>query len=281
MNQPPPHFLIVGAMKAGTTTLYRDLVLHPDIFMPTVKEPEILIKHGTRDSIAKAYEQLFGPAKSDAIMGEASTAYTKRPVHEGVADLARKFLSRDLKVIYIRREPISRLVSQYSHEQQHGTIDTTIKRAIRECDRLIDFGRYDWQIAPWQEAFGSENVLQLELAEYASNRQATVEKVLDFIGASIDRMPQIDTGVVANRSDEAKIIENRLLAKIVYSDFYQHRVKLLISGKLREKLRHLLLPKPERAKETLDEDDISFIRKQLAGDPPGTSQKSDRSNVTS
>ena len=57
MNQPPPHFLIVGAMKAGTTTLYRDLVLHPDIFMPTVKEPEILIKHGTRDSIAKAYER--------------------------------------------------------------------------------------------------------------------------------------------------------------------------------------------------------------------------------
>ena len=37
-----PDFLIVGAMKAGTTTLYHDLSEHPDIFLPVLKEPEVL-----------------------------------------------------------------------------------------------------------------------------------------------------------------------------------------------------------------------------------------------
>ena len=41
-----PDFLIIGAMKAGTTTLYRDLELHPQIFLPQEKEPETLVSLG-------------------------------------------------------------------------------------------------------------------------------------------------------------------------------------------------------------------------------------------
>ncbi len=41
---PIPRFLIIGAMKAGTTTLYRDLLEHPGIHMPLQKEPETLVR---------------------------------------------------------------------------------------------------------------------------------------------------------------------------------------------------------------------------------------------
>lgn len=81
-----PDFLIIGAMKAGTTTLYRDLVDHPNIFLPEQKEPNTLVMYGSdMRRIIDDYASLFARSPQDAICGEASTAYTKRPDNEGVA----------------------------------------------------------------------------------------------------------------------------------------------------------------------------------------------------
>ena len=84
-----PDFLIVGAMKAGTTTLYRDLSGHPGIYLPEEKEPETLVRFGNDEAaILRDYKSLLGRSPKGALTGEASTVYTKRPLHEGVAERA-------------------------------------------------------------------------------------------------------------------------------------------------------------------------------------------------
>ncbi len=90
MSGGKPDFLVVGAMKGGTTTLYFDLGAHPDLHLPEPKEPEVLVRHADPAAIREAYAAHFRNARPGQLCGEASTVYTKRPDHEGVAERARQ-----------------------------------------------------------------------------------------------------------------------------------------------------------------------------------------------
>ena len=137
-----PDFLIVGAMKSGTTTLYRDLILHPDVFMPEDKEPETLANSSDPDQIRREYRTLFPRLAEGLVKGEASTAYTKRPDFEGVAERAREVLGPGLKVVYMRRDPVERLVVVYMTQlipagsiDDHGKVRALVYQAIVEPGR--------------------------------------------------------------------------------------------------------------------------------------------------
>jgi hypothetical protein len=150
-----PDFLIIGAMKAGTTTLYHDLMRHPRIFLPEVKEPDALLSDNifTSRNLRK-YAQFFHPASLDQLCGEASTTYTKRPTFEGVADRALRLLGENLKLIYIVRNPLQRTLSHHRFLYQLGLMEKDINRVIRSDPTLIDYSRYAMQIEPWLATFG-------------------------------------------------------------------------------------------------------------------------------
>jgi hypothetical protein len=264
-----PTFLIVGAMKAGTTTLYHDLFEHPDIFLPVVKEPDILVRYNDPEEIERAYATLFRAARKGQLRGEASTAYTKRPDQEGAAERARLVCGPELKIIYMRRDPIERIRSHYKHEFQHGEMAEPITEAIHVHQRLIDYTRYDWQIAPWIAAFGAGNVLQIDLEEFSANRIESLGRILRFIGADPARLPPVDPAEVSNRGDEQKHIRNPLLRAAIMSNFYQHTLRGLIPRQLRERARRSLLPPPEPAPADLDPESLAFIRQQLSSPAPG------------
>jgi hypothetical protein len=260
------HFLIVGAMKAGTTTLYRDLSRHPGVFMPGDKEPEILVRYVGARAIAAAYAEHFAGAAPGQVCGEASTAYTKRPDHEGAAALALAHFGPELRIIYMRREPVSRLISQYKHEVQHKTITEPIEAAIAKHPRLIAYGRYDWQIAPWIETFGKGNVLQIDLEDYSRDKAGKLDAVMAHLGLDPALMPAVDPNARANRADEAKTVSNPLLAAVIGSRFYRRRIKGLMSDGLREKLRNAILSKPEDTEILLSTELEAHIRQESARD---------------
>ena len=240
-----PNFIIVGAMKAGTTSVYRDLSQHPNIFVPHDKEPDILIDFTEQETIELEYAKLFQGAAPEQFRGEASTSYTKAPTYSGVADRALRFCGPKLKIIYMRRDPVERIVSQYKHELQHGTIDIDFDRAVKQIPRLIDYSRYDWQIEPWVKCFSSENIMQINLEDYSAQRQNVLNNIVSFLGLPLEGMPVIKTESIANRADEAKTISSPLLRAIVYSKFYQRRFKALMSDGFRANIRDIILPKPK------------------------------------
>jgi hypothetical protein len=258
-------FLIVGAMKAGTTTLYRDLVTHPDVAMPEQKEPDTLVKFTSAEDIRSDYAALFARAGAGAIRGEASTAYTKRPVHEGVAERARDVLGGALKIVYIRRDPVERIVSHYRHEHQHRRISTPFAQALREVPDLIDFTRYDWQIAPWKEAFGEGSVLEIDLATYSADRNRVARQVIAHIGADPARLPPLDTGVIANTAHDQKRIGNPLLNSFIRSRLYQVRLKPMLPRALREAGRKAILPAADVEAVSVTDADRELIATALAG----------------
>ena len=111
-----PGFLVVGAMKAGTTSLYRDLPTNPSVFMPIDKEPNNLLSDDVRTPQGlDDYARHFQRAGADQLCGEASTAYTMLPRHTGVPERALEVLGPDCRIIYLVREPVARIVSHHQH----------------------------------------------------------------------------------------------------------------------------------------------------------------------
>ncbi len=118
------HFVIVGAPKCGTTSLYRYLQQHPRVFMPENKEPRFFCDYpvasfefGTKQfhpSVVTApdeYLGLFRDAPPGAILGEASTDYLSC---QGVAERLHAW-NPEAKIIVMLRDPIDRAYSEYQH----------------------------------------------------------------------------------------------------------------------------------------------------------------------
>jgi len=246
-----PHFLIIGAMKAGTTTLYRDLMSHPDVFMPEDKEPRTLIKFGDDLEAAKRdYRSLFRAAKLGQILGEATTSYTKRPDFEGIAERALKCCGLETKIIYLYRDPIERIISHYKHEFGNGIVNEQINEAVLKYPRYANYSRYEWQLEPWLECFGNSNVLALDFEEFIKDRRKIIREICTFIGADPDRLPDLKFDRAFNSSEEKLVLEGAW-RKLVKSRFYQRNLKPLAPRAFRTFIAERCLKRAAYRSETL------------------------------
>lgn len=262
-ESPLPDFLVIGAMKAGTTTLYRDLYGHPQVFLPEEKEPDTLTRFGDDDAAIRAdYASLFRKALAGQICGEASTSYTKRPDFEGVAERTRRVCGPGIKLIYIRREPIKRLVSHYRHDYGLGYTDKPMIQALTEEPRYVDWSSYEWQIVPWRETFGADHILELDFEAYVADRKATLTELAEFLGIDSALMPPPEEERAFNASS-AKPIPKGWSKKLVASPVYQRVIKPMVPWKLRDRVQALVLPKARESTEKLDPATEDLLRKRI------------------
>jgi hypothetical protein len=260
-----PDFLIIGAQKAGTTSLYFDLLKNPAVFMPSDKEPGDLLDDDVYAPPGRAaYAKRFKRARPEQVCGEATTGYTKLPDYAGVADRARRVLGADLKVIYIVREPIARIRSQHHHERFGDRISCGIDEAVRRYSRFVDYSRYTMQITPWIETFGRDQVFILQFESYIADRPTSVDAVSRFLG--IDPAgDQVETDVVHNASS-GKPVREGPFEIVRNTGIYRNLLRPLLSARARDSLRRFLLPSaPDRA-ETPSAETVRHIVDELTDD---------------
>lgn len=241
-----PDFLIIGAMKAGTTTLFRDLEANPACFFSLDKEPHNLVREDVLTPEGReAYAAMFEKARPDQLCAEASTGYTKRPTHEGVAARARKVLGDRLKLIYIVREPVSRALSQHYHAFTYKETTLAVDEAIRQSSVFIDYSRYAWQLEPWIAEFGRDQVLIVRFETYVKDRAGTVEQVSRFLGIT-PRPDLIDPEAVYNKGD-SRPMHKGFWTTLNRSALYRRGLRYLIPRQARELAYRTILPRgPER-----------------------------------
>ena len=138
---PEPNFFIVGAAKAGTTSLYEYLRQHPDVFMPDDKEPwhfcnlrEPAPHSATQYVDVNAYLALFAEAGNCKAVGEASVTYLTSPGAES------RIYERypDARIIIVLRNPADRVYSWYNFLCQYGVEPgLSLERALAEEDQRI------------------------------------------------------------------------------------------------------------------------------------------------
>ena len=125
-----PTFLIIGTMKGGTTSLHRYLRQHPEVFMPERKELNFFLDEYAGPPIDPPeernwsrgitwYERQFAGAEDERAVGEASANYSRYPTYPGVAERIAKIVP-EMKLIYLMRNPIDRVLSHYLHDFAKG-----------------------------------------------------------------------------------------------------------------------------------------------------------------
>lgn len=130
-----PDFIIIGAAKAGTTSLYEVLSTHPAVFMSTPKEPEFFARDDRYAGGIAAYARLFEPAAPGQICGEASTLYSLATLFPETPARIRASVP-DVRLVYVLREPVARAYSYYVQlvkNRQNATRVPLVPRRFEEC----------------------------------------------------------------------------------------------------------------------------------------------------
>lgn len=130
-----PDFVIIGAQRGGTTSLYRRLVEHPDVLRPLGKELQFLTLHFSRG--VRWYRANFPATGRGEQTFEASPYYL---FHPQAARRAAEVLS-DAKFVVLLRDPAARAYSHYLHSRNLGFESLSFQDALAaEDDRLAEAG---------------------------------------------------------------------------------------------------------------------------------------------
>jgi hypothetical protein len=184
-----PNFLVIGAMKAGTTSLYHYLRGHPHVFMPHVKELDYFAREPRSSHGIEWYRRQFAPAPVEAIaIGEASTLYTKHPRFPGVPERIAAQIP-DARLIYLVRDPIERIRSHYQHQVALGAERAPLADAIFRDPIYLDTSRYAMQIDRYLEVFSPDQLLVVTSERLRGDREVAVREILAFLGLDSSRLP--------------------------------------------------------------------------------------------
>ncbi|MBJ7899831.1 MAG: sulfotransferase [Cyanobacteria bacterium RI_101] len=176
-----PDFIIIGGMKCATSTLHEQLALQPGFWMSEPKEPNFFSNDEIFAQGMDWYVSLFDGAEPGDLRGESSTHYSKLPTYpETVNRLLNAF--PEVKLIYVLRHPIDRLVSQYVHEWSQLVIQNTeINAALETFPELIAYSRYAYQLAPYFERLPRERILPVFFERLLKYPQPELERVCAFL----------------------------------------------------------------------------------------------------
>jgi len=176
-----PNFVVIGAMKCATTTLAVQLAAQDGIFLSDPKEPNYFSDDDIYAKGAAWYESLFAGADGCQLVGEASTHYTKLPTYPRTIERFRAALP-DVKLIYVMRHPIDRVVSQYMHEWSQRLISGPIDEELAKNPWIVDYGRYAMQIRPWLDVYGPDRILPVFNERLRARPQEELARVCAFLG---------------------------------------------------------------------------------------------------
>ena len=192
-----PNLFVVGAAKAGTTSLWRYLAAHPDVFMARVKEPHFFSGQGTtlypgiRDE--DAYLRLFVNAGA-RFRGEASPSY----LWWEPAAARIKEASADARIVIALRDPVERAYSVYWHSLrigvERGGFGAAVARGLESRSPVPPFvlrSRYARDVARFMRLFGP-NVHVMLSEELARDVRREVETLFTFLGVDPTVAGRID-----------------------------------------------------------------------------------------
>jgi hypothetical protein len=209
-----PDLLIVGAQRAGTTSIYEYLTAHPGVRWPRLQKGIHYFTTNYAQGIAW-YRQQFPSrhslVRAGQITGEASPYYLFHPY--AAARIGRTL--PEVRILVVLRDPVTRAWSHYNHEVARGNEDLSFRDAIREESgrlageegRLSDpayqghhhryhaylgRGEYASQLERYFEAIGRSQVLVLESGLLARETQSCFDSITDFLGLSRLTLPSRD-----------------------------------------------------------------------------------------
>lgn len=252
-----PNFFILGAAKAGTTALFDLLAMHPEVYVPKVKEPHFFSSEPVFDEGIEWYvETHYGDAQSFSARGDATPHYLfyeKAAVR--IADLLPVSHHR---FIVMLRNPVDRAYSLYWNMIHDGfeeasfeeAIELESRRSFAECERLgrirlqyLESGLYAKQLRAWYRHFDPSRFLIVLHEDFSRDPQAVVDAVTEFLGIHSLTLPERP-----QRSNAASLPRSRRLQNFMRRpNRVRHWLGKLVPFQLKRSIATAILARNRRA----------------------------------
>ena len=248
-----PDFVIIGAQKCGTTSLYDYLCRHPQICSALVKEVDYFDKgfhrgvlwYRSNFPLCSTIERRKKLQSQNILTGEASTGYLFHP--HAPARMAQ--VIPDAKLIVLLRNPVERAYAHYQHNLRRGREPLTFEDAVRnEDERLagelekiradetysssgyahfsyLKRGIYVDQLKSYQQTFDRDQMLILQSEDFFQNVQSNMDKVFRLLGVQLFRLGDVPPKNVGNYAKE-KLKDHSEIYNDLVSHFAPHNQRL-------------------------------------------------------
>ncbi|MBY0359195.1 MAG: sulfotransferase domain-containing protein [Candidatus Obscuribacterales bacterium] len=210
-----PNFIIFGAPKCGTTSLYNYLQQHPQIFLPLKKEPNYFITRDVVKSTAQDYAALFDPVRDEKAVGEASIHYLSSL--EAPALIKKKL--PDVRLIAILRDPAERIHSEYTFLKSLGSEKSPdLWYAVEKEDRHLRYHGGGWapryvrkslyfeQLRRYYDLFDPKQIKIYLYEDIRDNPKDVVRSAFEFL--DVDQTFEVQATYKFN---ETRVIRNQAL----------------------------------------------------------------------
>ncbi len=267
-----PTFFVIGAQKAGTTSLWAFLKEHPDVFVPPMKETNFLFPHpGALDRGLAWYESLYELAGPAARRGDFSPGYTMFPQFRAVPERAAALVP-DARIVYMIRHPVERMVSAWRQTATDGHEHRALDEAILWDSHYFLASCYGFQLHRWAKAFPPESLLVVRAEDFTEDPGRVIDKVLVHLGLPAGWRPS-DPKARHNRSGDklvARARVRRVSGGLRGAGFERAAIAIAKSRPLYERLRLSrpltpteLSPSPDRSAALMEcfQEDFGLLRK--------------------
>ena len=272
-----PNFFIIGAQKAGTTSLYHYLAQHPQVYMSPVKEPYFFdheidsagkvvrrevngpgARKSPRYADLEEYRALFAAATDGMVVGEASTPYMYAP---GTAERIRRYVPQ-AKIIAVLRDPADRAYSAFLHAVRIGREPLTdFAQALQEeegrvrgnWDHTFHYrsrGFYSAQLERYYGVFEQDRIGVWLYEDLRDDPTGVAQSIFRFLGVDGAFVPNTSlkhnpAGVPRNGAARAILKAMDTTASAFLRTFTsKSRVYPLLS-KTRKRIQGQIVAKPE------------------------------------
>lgn len=180
----PPEAYLIGAQRAGTTSLAAMLDQHPDIVVSTPKEPDFFSVHWERG--LDWYKTCF--RRPDATLIDASVSYSMTPLRPHEQELSDEVprrihtISPKAKFVYVIREPAERCYSAYWLEIRAGRERCPLHEAVEESRYYVMASYYHKQITPYLKFFPLDRFFFLRFEDFVADPLAAAQACCRFLG---------------------------------------------------------------------------------------------------
>jgi len=254
-----PNFIIAGAAKAGTTSLFHYLSEHPEIFMSNPKEVNFFTCKEIKDQKLyydsflidnlESYKNLFSNASNYKAIGEGSVSslfYKNTPKKI-------KNLIPDIKIIILLRNPIDRAFSHYLMDYKLGLINDSFddivfrKSNSKNLDlyfqQYLELGKYYNQIKRYLDIFNKDQVKIFLQEDLFSNTQNVVKEIYNFLNVDSSFIPKIN-----KKHNAFSMPRNKIFRKIYSNYFLRTSFSYIFSSEIKRKLKKIFLKEDNKPK---------------------------------
>lgn len=264
-----PNFFILGAAKAGSTSLYSYLKQHPQVYLPNDKEPhffdnDIFYEEG----LASYLDRHFGDAEQYPARGEATPGYFH--CHQKVIPrMIEVYGDQCPRFITIFRDPVRRAWSHYLHRVRNALEDASFEQALkleparlqRENSGWVGYfsdGLYAEQLTHWLQYFPKENFYFMLTEDLRFDAREAMKKLFRFL--RVDDSVQVDTSGKENVASAPRSAWfMRFLSK---RSFIKRPIGVLLSPYSKRRIRERLRRMNSRANATTPQLDKA-VEKEL------------------